>query len=44
MSGIQSKTTKHIGARVPNQNPRETKWKDMQKGNHMMERNIKHRL
>lgn len=37
MSGIQSTTTKHIGARVPNQNPRETKWKDMQKGNHMME-------
>ena len=25
MSGIQSKTTKHIGARVPNQNPKRNK-------------------
>lgn len=37
MSGIQSTITKHIELKSPNQNPKETKWKDMQKGNHMME-------
>lgn len=44
MSGIQSTITKHIGARVPNQNPKETKMERHAEGESYDGNNIKHRL